>query len=634
MCGIAGFSGSFDSSLLERMNRIQQHRGPDGDGVWFDKNNGVGLAHRRLSIQDLSTAGHQPMYDATKTVLISFNGEIYNFKEIRAELKLAGFVFNSKTDTEVLLNLYLRDGINMLSKLNGVFTFAIWDTRSKALFVARDGVGVKPLYYAKTTCGVIFASEMKSLFQEPSLRKNIDTIAVAQYLSFLWSPSPRTMLSDVKKLEPGKAMLLRNGLIESEWQHYDLPQNNIYFPHEEIFRPEDIVEKVRVGVQSAVQRQMISDVPVGAFLSGGLDSSAIVNFARDYSKERLQCFTIDFNGKGIDKEGFANDLPYAERVAKHLDVDLNVITVGSEMADHLQDMVYALDEPQADPAALNLMFISKFAQEQGIKVLLSGAGGDDIFTGYRRHYALQQERYWSWLPHSLRYFMRLITSNVSLNTPLLRRLSKAFAYADSNTEDRLVSYFLWQRTETVKGLFTKELQYELDVSDITYPLDQALTRCSMSSDLERMLYLEGKYFLADHNLNYTDKMSMAYGVEVRVPFLDPELIALAANIPNRFKQNGRIGKWALKKAMEPYLPKDIIYRPKTGFGVPLRHWIKHEMRDIVNDFLSLESLKKRGLFDPVSVQRLIQLNDKGKIDAAYPILSLLSIEMWCRSFLD
>jgi len=634
MCGIAGFSGCFDSSLLQKMNDVQQHRGSDGGGVWFDEETGVGLAHKRLSIQDLSTAGHQPMMDIFESVVISFNGEIYNFKQLRAGLESDGFKFKSKTDTEVLLNLYLRDGTNMLAKVNGNFAFAIWDKKKKVLFIARDGIGVKPLYYSETSNGVIFASEMKTLFKYPSLEKNIDTVAVAQYLSYLWCPAPRTMISSVKKLEPGKAFLVRNGKIESIWQYYDLPQSNLYHPKEMIYSPDIAIREVTNSIKSAVKSQMVSDVQVGAFLSGGLDSSAIVNFARNFSKDRLQCFTIAFNGQGIEKEGFSEDLPYAQRIAKHLDVDLNVVNVGSEMVNHLQDMIYHLDEPQADPAALNVMFISKLAREHGIKVLLSGAGGDDIFTGYRRHYALQQERYWSWLPLPLRRSIKGTLNSLPSNSPMIRRLSKAFAYADSNSEDRLVSYFLWQQPVNVKGLFTNEFREVIKAEDITNPLNEALNICSMSTDLERMLYLEGKYFLADHNLNYTDKMSMAHGVEVRVPLLDLELVELAARIPNNFKQHGRIGKWVFKKAMEQFLPHDIIYRPKTGFGVPLRHWIKHEMKEIINDLLSFESIKRRNIFDPTAVQRMIDLNDKGKIEASYPILSLLSIEIWCRSFLD
>lgn len=636
MCGIAGFSGSFDPTLLHAMNRIQTHRGPDDAGIWHDADCGIGLAHRRLSILDLSPAGHQPMWDSTRRAVICFNGEIYNFRHLRAEMECDGIGFHSATDTEVVLNLYLRDGPGMLAQLNGMFAFAIWDAVRQELFIARDGIGVKPLYYAKTQKGFLFASEIKALLQEETVSRSVDPVAVAQHLTFLWCPAPRTMLSSVKKLEPGWAMLVRQGGISRAWRHYDLPQGDGHLQAGRLVTsPIQAAEMVREGVAQAVGRQMVADVPVGAFLSGGLDSSAVVNFARHHAGGRLQCFTIAFKGAGADEEGFVEDLPYARRVAKHLDVDLHTISVGPEMADHLQDMVYHLDEPQADPAPLNAMFICQLAREQGIKVLLSGAGGDDIFTGYRRHFALQQERYWAWLPAAVRQGMAGLAARLPVSTPLARRLRKAFEYAGLDGTERLVSYFYWQRLNTVMGLLAPEIRAELEQAAISAPLMTALENLPAGvSSLDRMLYLEGKYFLTDHNLNYTDKMSMAHGVEVRVPLLDPELVALVAQIPDNMKQRGRIGKWIFKKAMEPYLPHDVIYRPKSGFGVPLRRWMRHELRPLLGDLLSEESLRRRGLFDVAAVRRLIQQNDMGKIDAAYPLFSLLCIEIWCRQFVD
>ena len=293
MCGIAGFSGSFDQSLLQAMNCIQAHRGPDDAGIWHDAESGIGLAHRRLSILDLSPAGHQPMWDITRQAAICFNGEIYNYRQLRAELEQDGNGFHSATDTEVLLNLYLRDGSEMLSRLNGMFAFAIWDAVRHELFIARDGIGVKPLYYAETQKGFLFASEIKALLQEPTVARTVDPIAVAQHLTFLWCPAPRTMLSSVKKLEPGWAMLVRQGNISRVWRHYDLPQGDGHLQAGRLVTsPIQAAEMVREGVAQAVERQMVADVPVGAFLSGGLDSSAVVSFARRHARGRLQCFTI------------------------------------------------------------------------------------------------------------------------------------------------------------------------------------------------------------------------------------------------------------------------------------------------------------------------------------------------------
>ena len=297
-------------------------------------------------------------------------------------------------------------------------------------------------------------------------------------------------------------------------------------------------------------------------------------------------------------------------------------------------MIFQLDEPLADPAALNVLYISHLARKQGIKVLLSGAGADDLFTGYRRHYALQIEKYWNWIPKSVRLSLESLTGNLNTSNHIKRRIRKLFSGADLSSEDRLINYFRWTNDKILESLFVPELRSEIKcnntnsvMNDFIEPLIKNKTR------LDCMLALEQRYFLTDHNLNYTDKMSMAVGVEARVPFLDKNLVQLASKIPNKYKQNGSLGKWVLKKAMEPYLPKEIIYRPKTGFGVPLRSWIKYELREIIGDLLSVDSVRKRGLFVPEAVDCLISDNKLGKIDASYTIFSLLCIEIWCRKFL-
>lgn len=632
MCGISGFSGNFDQVLLERMNAIQTHRGPDDSGVWFKERKSVGLAHRRLSIIDLSQLGHQPMWDVTETVVIVFNGEIYNYRELRSGLIEKGFVFKSHSDTEVLLNLYLLDGKDMLSKLNGIFAFALYDTRDDLLFLARDGVGVKPLYYAETPNGFLFASEIKAILQEQTVDRTIDPLAIHYYLTYLWSPAPHTMLKEVKKLEPGHAMIVRDGKIKQYWQFYDLP----YDQEIENFTEEQAIREVQTHLSQAVERQMVADVPVGAFLSGGLDSSSVVTFARRFaSQQKLQCFTIGFKDKSFQQEGMADDLPYAQHVAAHLDVDLHTIYVGPEMADQLEKMIYHLDEPQADPASINVLFICQLAREHGIKVLLSGAGGDDIFTGYRRHYALMMERYWGFLPKSFRSLLGRLAQLQPKNIPATRRFARTFQYASLNGDKKIASYFFWIDPQILKNIYSKSFLESLPFDSSPEPLSSALSKLpNHTPALNRMLYLDGKYFLTDHNLNYTDKMGMAMGVEVRVPLLDPDLISMAARLPIKFKQNGNTGKWIFKKAMEPYLPKDVIYRSKTGFGAPLRHWIRYELRTLVEDLLSEASLKKRGFFEPRKVKELIALNQVGKIDAAYTIFSLMCIELWCRIFLD
>jgi asparagine synthase (glutamine-hydrolysing) len=633
VCGIAGFVGDWDQELLERMNAAIAHRGPDDAGVFWEPRAEIGLAHRRLSIIDLSPRGHQPMWDATETAVIVYNGELYNYRELRKGLLADGFQFNSDSDTEVLLNLYLRDGEEMLSELNGIFSFAIWDTRSESLLVVRDGLGVKPLYYTETPSGFLFASEMKALLQAPEVDRSLDPRAIHQHLVYLWCPSPHTVLKNVQKLPPGYALVVKDRKVVRRWRHYDVP----YEGEIEDMDEQDAIEAVRQSIETAVERQMVADVPVGSFLSGGLDSSAVVHFARQFAKDgALECFTIGFRDDLSRQEGMTEDLPYARQVAEHLGVNLHTIWVGPEMIEELPTMLYHLDEPQADLAPINALFISRLAREHGVKVLLSGAGGDDIFSGYRRHYALLQERYWRWLPRSARSALRRFASGVSNpQGGASRRFAKAFAYADMEGTDRLASYFYWISPERMKPLYAREVFEELRANRSMDALNASLYSLPEGvPELNKMLYLETKFFLADHNLNYTDKMSMASGVEVRVPLLDPDLVGLAARLPLKYKMRGTTTKWILRKAVEGALPRNVLQRPKTGFGAPLRPWLRGELRPIVDDVLSAETLRKRGLFQPEAVTELVEADRAGRVDASYTLFSLMCLELWCRMFVD
>jgi asparagine synthase (glutamine-hydrolysing) len=630
MCGIAGFSGKFDPSLMERMSDVIRHRGPDDAGALYLFDDGVGLAHRRLSIIDLSSAGRQPMWDATRSVCIVYNGEVYNYRELRRELERDRFEFLNNTDTEVILNLYRRDGVDALSKLNGIFAFALWDARSRSLLLARDGLGVKPLYYAQTADGLLFASELKAVLQSPSVSRALDIDAVRQYTRFLWCPAPQTILQNVRKLLPGHAAWVVDGKMTKSWQYYDLPFDQE--PHS--FSDDGAISATRAVIARAVERQMVADVPVGAFLSGGLDSSAVVAFARRHEQaEPLRCFTIAFSKGKTATEGVADDLPYARTAARHLGVQLDEVTVGPATMDDLAAMVYQLDEPQADLAPLNVGVIAKAARQAGIKVLLSGAGGDDIFSGYRRHQSLQLEPAWSWLPHPARAALRGLSQRVPTRHPTLRRAVKVFSQAHRTSDDRIASYFYWLDPEHGDSLFEGDALRDARPSSGDALLDCVQSLPADMPRLNKMLYLDTKFFLADHNLNYTDKLSMAHGVEVRVPLLDYEVVRHAGRLRVEDKQRGPTTKWVFRKAMEGILPRDVIYRPKAGFGVPLREWMSKGLMPLVDEVLSEKSLAARGIFSPVAVRRLIELDRRGGIDAAYPILSMACIELWCRTFL-
>jgi len=642
MCGIVGFSLNVNNAhFIDRRKYFNEvflndaiiklsHRGPDDGGLFLNEDRSVGLGHRRLSIMDLSPLGHQPMFSRDGDVSLIFNGEIYNFEELRSELLDKGYNFEGNSDTEVLLNLYLAEGKLMLSRLNGIFSFAIWDKRINKMFLARDSFGVKPLYYYCFDGVFIFASEVKAMIPLLPEPLSINEISLHRYLSFIWCPGPDYALKEVKKLLPGEAIEVQCGKIIDRWTWYKLP---ITRPISYIHKKEEAILGIVSHLRAAVKRQMVADVPVGAFLSGGLDSSAIVAFAKEINPN-IRCFTIKTLGN--NSREMVDDLPYALVVAKHLQVSLDVVEVDSQrMMNDLERMIIQMDEPIADPAALNAMYICELARDQGVKVLLSGVGGDDLFTGYRRHLAAKTGNITGLIPFTVRNFLAKNSVNLDQRNLLSRRVSKFLNGFELSGDERLVNYFKWASEEQLLSLYTADFREIVGKELASKPLLEFLKEVPTGvTSLEKMLGLEQKYFLADHNLIYTDKMSMAAGVEVRVPFLDLDLVEFASRIPINMKQRFYIGKWILKKAMEPYLPREIIYRPKTGFGSPLRHWMRHDLREMVADILSTKSLTNRGIFDPVAVHKLVLDNDLGKQDASYILFSLMCIEIWCRNFID
>ncbi len=631
MCGLIGYSGEFSEELLNQGLSEISHRGPDDRGTYFDREKRIGLGHCRLSILDVSHLGHQPMISRDKSVVLVFNGEIYNYKELRNELESKGYEFKSNSDTEVLLNLYISEGKGMLKMLNGIFTFAFFDLKTDAIFIARDGFGVKPLYISENKDGFCFASEIKAIIKLLSDQNKIDYQSINNYLSFMWCPGSGTPIHNIKKVLPGEAIVVERGKIKKRWKWYELP----IFKEKKLFHnKKNSIEGTRYYLKQAVKRQLVSDVPVGAFLSGGLDSSSIVAMAIKNNPD-ISCFSIKTSG-GVEK-GMTDDLPYAKEVAKFLGVELNIIPISSnKMCDDFVRMIRELDEPLSDPAVFNLKYICQLARDQGIKVLLSGAGGDDIFTGYRRHKAIAYDKYWKLFPDTIKNGIERTAISLDQRNPYFRKLTKFMNGVSLNEDKRLANFFIWSRQKDLINIFNKDLRHIFEKFDALDPMLNFLAPLKKSSikPLEKMLALEQRFFLTDHNLNYTDKMSMAVGVEVRVPFLDNDLVEFAHQIPLKYKQKNGHGKWILKKSMEPYLPKNIIYRPKSGFGAPLRHWIKNELKELTEDMLSVASIKKRGIFDEKQVQKMIRLNYEGKIDAAYTLFSILCIEVWCRSFLD
>jgi asparagine synthase (glutamine-hydrolysing) len=565
-------------------------------------------------------------------VVLSFNCEIYNYRELRVRLERRGIVFRGDSDTEVLANLLACYGTECLPWLNGIFAFAAWVPGEQKLLLARDAAGVKPLYWAATPEGRVFASELKSLKGIPGVDWSLDPEAISAYLTLLYAPGELTPAKGVRKLLPGTF---------TEWRSDGSVHTASFVPAhyaQEIqpFKEKDAVEACRHYLGQAVRRQLVSDVPLGGFLSGGLDSSAIAHYAVKAlgNPERYPCYTIGAAElKGLSAEGFAEDFPFAQRMSANLGTTLQVADFDARAIDDIDTLVWTLDEPTPDVAAFAAQAICRYANRQGVKVLLSGAGGDDLFTGYRRHHALRSERYWGWVPTSARALLRRGFASASSSVPLSRRLAKLFRYADEAPAERLASYFLWIRQESLSPALSPLLRESMGSHR---PVDLLLRSLdglpSGVSRLNQMLHLERSHFLADHNLNYTDKMAMAHGVEVRVPLLDPDLISFSERLPDGFKIRGGESKFVLRQAMRGVLPDEIITRPKSGFGLPLRQLIHGAYGTRLRELAHSGRLDATGLFSGSGAIALLEADKRGEIDAAYPLLGILCLESWIRQF--
>ena len=452
MCGIVGgWFNDPDACRLRSALATIAHRGPDGEGVFGEGGMGFAAGHRRLAIIDLSPTGAQPMVSDDGDVVLVFNGEIYNFRQLRRTLEGEGIGFVGESDTEVLLRLYLTRGERMLGLLNGIFAFAIYHRSRDAVLIARDGMGVKPLYVHAGDGTFLFASEIKALLPLGATLGPIDPVAVHRYLTYLWCPGDATPFSGVRALGPGEAMWVAGAVVERHWSWLK-PAVRVSPKGARPMGAREAVEGVTAQLRAAVQRQLVADVPVGAFLSGGLDSSAIVTFAREAQPD-ITCFSIDTSG-GPDGVP-SSDLPYARRVAEHLGVDLEVVEVAPEdMMRDLVMMVEQLDEPLADPASLNVWYMARQARRMGVKVLLSGAGGDDLLSGYRRHLALRFEPIWRWLPVSVRLGIRRAVLGLDKRRALVRRVARLVADVDLDGDERLASYFAWARHDEIAQLYT------------------------------------------------------------------------------------------------------------------------------------------------------------------------------------
>ncbi len=635
MCGICGYVGDHRPELLGAMCAAMSHRGPDDQGVWHDEPARVGLGQRRLSIIDLSPAGHQPMTNEDGSVWITFNGEIYNFQELREDLLQRGHVFRSRTDTEVLVHLYEEHGHDMLHLLNGMFALGLWDAKKRELLVAKDHVGIKPMYYWQNGGALYFSSEIKSLLRVPGIPREIDPHALEDFLTFLWVPGEHTMLREIKKLEPGHRLIWRDGQVTTErWF-------NLAYEPEESVSEASWIEQVRETFLRTTERQMVSDVPLGAFLSGGADSSGIVACMRKAFPDReIRCYTARIPDEDMTLDQFADDYPFAVMVAKRLGVTLKSVDVRPEMADLLPMMVYHLDEPDADPAIFPSYLISKLARDDGTTVLLSGTGGDEVFFGYRSH---QSQRLYSrldWIPRmaagpALGVAQSITSAMLGASKAVPRRIRKFRRAWLEDGLSRSIALADWSSGDVRERLLSADWRGANGELGRPCPaMRRYFDGFRGSGALNRHSHMLIQGFLGAHNFLYTDKTSMAASLEVRVPFMDLELMRLAARIPERYKLQGSVTKSVFKKAMEPMLGRDILYRSKTGFGAPLRKWIAKDFGPMIGDLLGGERVRARGLFDPNEVQRVLRENASGQADHAYLIYALLTLEIWQQTFID
>ena len=621
-----------------------EHRGRDDEGLWTSfadqLAHSVCLGHRRLAIIDTSSAGHQPMISADGRYIITFNGEIYNYRELREQLKARGRQFLSDTDTEVLLAAFSEWGRDCLSRLNGMFAFAIWDDQERTLTLARDHVGIKPLYYSVIQGangeppGIVFASEVKAILATGLVKPELNLEGLNQYLTFLWTPEPHTLFRAVHKLPAANVLVFKDGQVQtSEW--WDISFDAIDDGHDERWWQ----ERVRETLDRVVKLEMVADVPLGAFLSGGIDSSGIVAMMKHHSVGRqISTYTAGIATEDLRYDIIPDDLVWARRVNQHLDTASHEVMLKPDVSELLPKLVYHMDEPPIDMAIPSYL-ISRAARET-LTVMLSGMGGDEVFAGYPRQMAMKIAASLDPIPALLRRpLMKTIASTIpggrpgKLTAPL--RNAKKFARSAAlEFEERYLGFGTYFTDEAKQRLYTDDVARATSAFDAYAEHKKYFARANMAAPLNRLLYVDLKTFLPCLNLITTDKTSMAANLEVRVPFLNREMLELSARMPPDLKLHGMKRKYILKRALESVLPHDVIWRRKAGFGAPIRSWLRGALRPLVDELLSEENVRRRGLFQPGEVKRIVNANLSGREDFNLHVFQLLTLELWQRQFLD
>lgn len=629
MCGIAGYMG-FDNlpELVMSANKTQNKRGPDNQSAWQDDY--IALAHQRLSIIDLSENANQPFMK--HDFVIVFNGEIYNYKELKNELECKhNIIFNTASDTEVVLEMYKTFGFKCLDSLIGMFAFSIYNAISKELILVRDHFGIKPLYYAKTRDTFAFSSELKTLLKIPGFNKKINSKSLASCLNYLWVAGNESIFQGTFKVPPAHYMVLNASGELTIQKYWELKEDVVKSNEESI-----IVKNLETVLSSSINRHMVADVPVSSFLSGGLDSSLISVIAKSQHPD-LTTYTISTQQKDKKAEQMPEDDKYAKLVSDKFAIKNHQIKIDSNIIKELPFIVKVLDEPIGDPAAIITYLICKEARQQGVKVLLSGMGADEIFGGYRRHKATVMALKYNRLPSIIKSTISIVVKVLPVKIMgygfKLGRWAKRFLtftnLPEHETYMRSYSYYSYNE---LKKLIKEEHWSGIDE---IYKEHEVLFHSKYNNDnINKMCHTDISMFMLGLNLTYTDRASMAASVEVRVPFIDKLVVEEAMSIPGHLKIKKGISKYILKKASEKHLPKEIIYRPKASFGAPIRSWISNDLKPMVDDLLSEANVIKRDLLNYSFVKKLIDEDREGRADNAYQIYQLLTLELWCREYLD
>jgi len=627
MCGIAGFFNFKNSEkLVKAVNQIQRHRGPDYQGEWISDQ--AAFAHQRLSIIDLSELSNQPFEKSGKVIV--FNGEIYNYQEIKKELESRnGVTFKTTGDTEVVLESFRAWGETCLQRFIGMFSFCIYDVETKTAFIARDHFGIKPLYYHYSNHQFAFASELKAILAVESISKEIDKFALLSSLNYLWPSSSRSMFKGVGKLPPGHFIRLKADRLDS----YELKRYWSVEPNLKIRSEQEWIELVDEAMVSSVKRHMVADVPVSCFLSGGLDSSLISVLAKKDVQE-LSTFTIGSREEDKRIEKMPEDETYALKLAQQFSFKHRTIVIQPTIIDELPKMVNTLDEPIGDPAAINTLLICQEARKLGVKVLLSGMGADELFLGYRRQKATLLAARYQHLPTWLRMGIKSSTDLMpvrlgSRGIKITRWMKRFLSFANLPIEKAYRRSYSYYDDSDYTHLLRDDYKNEVRLLNKEH---EEYFNAHPELDLEnKMCFTDIHMFMLGLNLTYTDRASMAASVEVRVPFIDRDVVELAMSIPGNFKYKNGISKYILKRAAEKHLPREIIYRPKASFSAPIRAWISNDLKPLIDDVLSEESIRRRGIFNAAYVKQLIEADRKGYRDNAYQIYQLLTTELWFRN---